>query len=501
MARHPHGRPRTGTRRAALALAALLVSLLAAAPAQAGQRQESLLQDDNLLLYRGDAVSTRTFQELAALGVDRVRLSLPWWSVAPAARSARRPASVRYDDAAAFHPWDHALRAARAVGIEVLVTVQGEAPLWASGKRRGRHVSPQFRPDPDEFARFVEAVGRRYDGVRHPRVSAWSIWNEPNYASWLEPQWERGRPASPRIYRALVRGALRGLRASGHRSDTILLGETAPHGNDRRIPKSPMRPAVFLRELLCLDRDLLPADRPGCDFAEQGRLGITGYAHHPYPIISPPDEPSANPDDIKLADRDRLVDILDAAAGEGRVPPELPLWWTEFGWQTPPDPIRGIPLLDHATWLARAERITFFDDRVAVHAQFQLKDDPPRPRFLPTDRRYWGTYQAGLRFADGRPKPAYDAYRLTLDAPTRVPPGQPLRLWGLVRAAPNGKSTSVQLEHRAAGSGVFVPVGPRVAITDPRGYFEVQPTGTSLSGSWRYEWGGMRSNAVGVLVE
>jgi hypothetical protein len=365
----------------------------------------------------------------------------------------------------------------------------------------GAHVSRQYKPSPSEFAAFVEVLGRRWDGGGHPRVTTWSIWNEPNYGSFLQPQWENGRPTAPRLYRGLVRAALRGLRASGHENDVVLLGETSPVGVAQRGTTTPMRPAQFIRELLCLDRDLLPVDGPGCGFGgSSGRLEVSGYAHHPYPIVSPPDEPAPHFDDIKLADRDKLTRILDAAAGHGRVPPELPVWYTEFGYQTPPDPVRGIPLATHAAWLARAERLTFFDPRVAAMTQFQMRDDPPRAYLRRDDPSYWGTYQAGLRFADGRVKPAYDAYRLALDAPPRVAPGERLRLWGFVRAGRNGESQRVQLELKAPGSDAFAPVGAPVEVHDPRGYFEVEAPVQS-TGSWRYSWRGMRSNAVGVFVE
>jgi hypothetical protein len=485
--------------RRALAAALAAGLLLAPAAAHAGQRQDSIFQDDNLLLYRGDRVSDRTFDELRDLGVDRVRLSVPWRALAPDHRADRKPSPLRYDERD-FHPWDHALRAARARRIEVLLNVTGGAPIWATGRRKGRRVSLQYKPDPREFAAFVQMLGERYDGDHgHPRVEAWSVWNEPNFGSFLQPQWENGAPASPVIYRRLVRAALTGLRRSGHAGDIVLLGETSPYGVDRRGSTTPMRPALFLRELLCLDQDLLPQDAPGCDFdSGAGRFDVTGYAHHPYPIVSPPDEPSVNPDDIKLADAPRLTAILDAAAGRGRIPPELPVWYTEFGYQTPPDPIRGIPLGDHANWLAKAERMTWLDDRVVAHTQFQMKDDPPRPKFGRGDPRYWGTYQAGLRFRDGRAKPAYDAYRLPFDAPTRVAPGEPLRVWGLVRAAANGDSTRVQLEHRAPGSDAFVPVGDPVFVYDSRGYFETEAP--RLTGTWRFTWRGHASNAVGVYV-
>jgi len=462
-------------RRALLAVAALLVG---AAPAAAGPGQESLVMDDDLLLHRGERVADETLRELASLGVDRVRVSLHWRAVARDHRSPRRPRGERYD-VAGLEPQQRVVRLARRHGIRVLMNPTGGAPLWATGRRNGRPVSLQYEPSPAEFAHFVEFAARRLPGVE-----AWSLWNEPNQGALLQPQWRDGRPRSPHLYRALVRAGVRGLRRAGHAGDTILLGETAPRGDDRRGSRTNMRPGLFLRELLCLDADLL-AD-PACAFGDE-RLPVTGYAHHPYPVVDPPDVTRPHPEEIALADADRLARLLDAGASRGRVPPELPLWWTEFGWQTrPPDPIRGIPLADQATWLVRAEQMSFRNRRVRAHAQFLLRD---------TERRAGQrTYQSGLRFRDGRPKPAYHAYRVGLAAPPRVPAGQPLRMWGLLRAAPRGERQTIQLEVR--GTGGFERAGAPVEVDRQ---FEIEAP--RRSGAWRVRWGGLVSNAVGVYVE
>ena len=486
--------------------AALLALLVVAAPAAANARQESLFMDDNLLLYRGPERATATLRELKDLGVDRVRVTLHWHHFAPNALKARRPRGELHYGPPVFDNHDHLLREARELGIGVLVNISGSAPLWATGKVRGRHLNGEYKPDPAEFGHFVEVIARRYDG-RHrdenqgerrlPRIDTWSIWNEPNLGSRIQPQWERGRPASPGIYRRLVRSALAALARTGHENDVVLLGETSPRGRDEKTRTISMRPGLFLRELFCLDRDLLPLT--GCDdFEERGRFEVSGYAHHPYSITSPPELPHPNPDDITLADRDRLTRILDAAAGLSRVPPQLPLWYTEYGYQTPPDPYRGVPPESHAAWLVKAERMTFLDERVIAMTQFQLLDDPPRAQFRRTDRRYWGTYQSGLKYVDGRRKPAYEAYRLGLDAPAQVAPGQSLGLWGFARAAPNGESQAVQLEVREPGSPVFVAVGDPVRVLHERGYFEVAVP--ARTGDWRFTWNGMASNAVGVDV-
>jgi hypothetical protein len=473
----------------------LLVALLAAAPARASIDQLSMFMDDNRLLYRGAAVTDATLDELDALGVDAVRVSVPWRAIAPAHRSATEPADLKADETDparyprdAFANLDRVVRGARRRGMEVLFNVTGGAPLWATGHRDGHHVSLQFKPDPKRFGRFVEMLGDRYDG-RHgvPRVDLWSLWNEPNQGALLQPQWEHGQPYSPRLYRRLARAGIAGLDRSGHGGDRILLGETAPIGVDRRGPRANMRPALFLRELLCLDISLRPVDGPGCDFSRRGPFAVSGYAHHPYSIVYPPDVGSLNPDDITFADRARLTTLLDAAADAGRLPRDLPLWFTEYGWQTdPPDPIRGVALADQARWIGQAERAAYDDSRVAALTQFLLRDDVPRLDATPGSSRYWGTYQSGLEFADGRRKPAYDAYRLPFTAPSAASEGAPLTVWGRVRPARPGAQVDVQIEFAGPG-GAWAPVGPPVVVSGPGGVFEQTLTATR-SGAYRFRW-------------
>ena len=65
--------------------------------------------------------------------------------------------------------------------------------------------------------------------------------------------------ASPHHYRRLVDAAWSGLSASGHRGDTILIGETAPRGGKKPSQLgNAMPPAEFVRELYCLRRNFRP---------------------------------------------------------------------------------------------------------------------------------------------------------------------------------------------------------------------------------------------------
>lgn len=464
--------------------------------------------DDNLLLYRGDDVADRTLAELKQLGVDRIRVTMPWRLVAPAPDSVKRPASIVYDPGR-FDNHDHLFRVARQLGIDVLVNITGPAPIWATKKVNGRTVNGTYSPSPALFAKFVETVGRRYDGQhedenqgggRLPAISAWSIWNEPNQAGHLQPQWQRTRsgrwvPASPRIYRALYRAAITGLRASGHMGDNILMGETAPIGLNRKGRTRSLRPVRFLAGLFCLNPATLgPLGRGasrdlGCDFRQHGRLIATAFAHHPYSVVAAPGQPDPNPQDITIADRDRLTRILDAAAGKSRVSAGLPLWYTEVGWQTnPPDTTtRGIPLDRQATYIAQAERIAWADPRVAGITQFLLRDDEPWAQYRKGSKAYWRTYQTGIEFADGTPKPSYDAYRLPFVGPDATAQGATATLWGMIRPDERAAQPTIHIQFAPEGSTTFSDVGDPVTVTDAHGYFhvDVKPTQT---GMWRFTW-------------
>ena len=206
------------------------------------------------------------------------------------------------------------MRLAEAKGIGVNLDLVDPAPLWATSNPPRADAATVSNPDPAEFGEFVQAVGARYSGLftppapagatpppaqsralplppataaaaraharadAHaaqaatgplPRVAYWSLWNEPNQGAWLAPQWQDGQPASPRLYRALVDAAWTALAATGHQSDMILTGETAPKGSDARTATAPMKPLVFLRALYCVDKGLHPlqgaaADAVGC---------------------------------------------------------------------------------------------------------------------------------------------------------------------------------------------------------------------------------------------
>ena len=266
------------------ALAALLTLPALCITAAASVDQESIFQDDDLLIHTEPDGADRAFNELKEIGVDRVRLSVIWRDYAPGADSSKRP--DHFTDASdpaqysktSFDFLDHAIRVTRQLGIGVLLNVRGDVPEWALGRRHDGSAANRnaYKPNTAAFAQFVHMIGRRYSGSYSdenqggsvlPRVDMWSIWNEPNWGGHLQPQSERSpvrrrlHTVSPWLYRRIYRAAVDGLDKSGHGADTILIGETAPIGNVKLGEQSHLRPARFMRDLFCLDRKRTPSLR------------------------------------------------------------------------------------------------------------------------------------------------------------------------------------------------------------------------------------------------
>jgi hypothetical protein len=402
------------------ALLLALLALAAALPAKATASSRQVVAFEAPRELLSPARRDATLDEIRAFGVTRLRQLIYWRDFAPAPNSARRP---RFDaaDPAAYPrgTWDRldALIAAAAQrGMTVQLTLTGPVPRWATRGRRD-HVTA---PDPKEFAAWVTAVGRRYGDS----VSSWSIWNEPNQPQFLMPQYVRGRPYSPRLYRRLYRAAYAALRSTpANAGDEILLGETSPRGNHRVVA-----PLAFLRGLLCLDARWHRSAR--C-----GRLPADGYAHHAYTTREGPRFRPPARDDVTIGALARLVHALDRAAAAGALPRGLPLYLTEFGIQSSPDRVSGVSYARQAAYLAIAEHIAYVNPRVKLFSQYLMTDDAPRA----SGYRYGG-FESGLRRHDGRAKPAYDGFRLPLAVEAY---GRSDVLWGLVR--PERSTTRVTI--------------------------------------------------------
>jgi Cellulase (glycosyl hydrolase family 5) len=441
------------------ALAAGLIALALASPAYANSRQEAMFQDDDHLIYPDDdGRVARTLDELQRLGVDRVRVTVAWRAIAPGNESDTKPAFDATDPKAypegAWRKYERVVRMARERGIGVNFNVTAPAPDWATGTPDRADVDEVYVPDPVEFGSFVKAVGRRF-----PDVDYWSIYNEPNQAAWLSPQWvKRGddwEEASPRLYRNLLDAAWTALQTSGHGGHTILIGETAPKGlRDNRGETRSIDALRFLRRLYCVDDNLLllrgrEATEHGCPTSDAvdafprehpALFEATGYAHHPYELIfSPATKPSWK-DWATTGNLPTLQAYLSRLKGRYDRPGGLPLYLTEYGYQTDPPDRFGVSWAQQAAYLAEAEYIAFRNPGVRALSQFLLVDGGE-----PVTR----TFQTGLRTHGGRAKPAHRGYRFPIHVVRR---GRRMTVWGLARPAPRDARPRYGIEFRRRGS-------------------------------------------------
>lgn len=402
---------------------ALLLLLLVVPAAHANSRQRSIFQDDRLLLNpatRGEALDT-----IRSLGADTIRVTVIYdrWQSDPG----------QYIGLAAD---------ARARGFALLLTVTGRK---------------SDLPSTSGYGAFVRDVATRIPGAH-----AWGIWNEPNLNYWMGSQ-----GTAPQRYRVYFNAAVAGLRAAGHGSDTILLGETAPRKTG--VAASPL---AFMVRVLCLKTSYAGCRHPH-------RLAATGIAHHPYTnnqLASPAvTGPPAN--DVSIGSLSRLTKLVDAAARQGRVKRNLPLWLTEFGFQTHPPTKYAPSPRTAALYQNWSEWIAFHSSRVVAMSQYDLDDGTS------TDAS-----STGLRFANGKEKATLPAYRLPIYV-THAGRGH-VRVFGQVRPGSGTRTVRVQ---RKAGSRWKTVKTVRVS---GRGFLEPRLGGTG--GSWRLSWAGRTSRTASV---
>ena len=397
------------------------------------QAMETVIQDDAQLLYEPD-VARRDARKMAALGVDRVRLTASWSALAPGTESGRKPSFDAADSEAypdpPFERLDNAVREVRKAGMQVMIDVAFFAPRWAVERpsaNEGRHV---YKPSVKEFALFTRAVAERYDGSFSdptsadgavlPAVRLWTTWNEPNHPAFLLPQWERAGarrvPAAPHHYRAMHNAAYDQLKAvdPGNR---VLIGGLASFGHPGRGAASNLGPLRFTRELACVDTELRPLRRPECRGFEP--LRADGFSHHPYSRETAPDTRDDTRDRVQIGELDRLTSLLSELHAAGRFEAPLALYLTEYGYETfPPDPL-GQPPDSHARYLGYATLLAWRSGSVRMFPQFLLQDIGPDLDEPPGTVARWSNFQSGLFNYKGAPKPeVLQGFKLPFHAET-----------------------------------------------------------------------------------
>jgi hypothetical protein len=492
-----HLRPALSRALVAAAVAALALPALTGTAA-ASNSQESIMQDDRVLYRQGPEAQARALDQMAALGVDTVHTLISWRGLVPDATSTRQPQGFKGDDPRAYpsdrwNPIDDMVRGATLRGMKVLMTPVGPAPRWADSCRsseRSRFHGGTCRPSASKYGQFVKALARRYSGTysdetgegKLPAVKRWSFWNEPNLNAWLSPQTTKsGRRTvltGVALYRSLVTSGAAALRAAGHRSDQVMLGETAPIvSSSRGTP-----PVTFYRALFCVDsrgRKLKGSAARDVGCSKPRRLAINAIAHHPYtrgagdPLYT---KQSAN--QITIAYLSRLRTVVAQGERSGLVPrgTSSKLYLTEFGVSSnPPGKRMSVPLATQAEWINQADYIAYRNSAVRSVAQYGLEDDDTFER---------DSFTTGICFTKPpypcEPKPSYAAYHVPIYVTDR---GRNVLIYGQARAA-LANQRRIEIQHRASDNQPFQTL-QTVDLNSTGHFLRTLP---KRSGTWRLAW-------------
>ena len=427
-----------------------LCSLLALAIPAAGGAAERMLigfQDDPSFRWRDDRATVLDIAQ--QLDATIVRTTVYWSRIA-----ATRPvdATDPMDPAYKFDDLDELARNAQSRGMEMMLTFWG-TPSWANGGK-GQNFAPTNFGD---FRAFAQAVAKRYSGAYPgiPFVHYYTVWNESNLGQFLSPQYDsKGKPAAPFIYAKLYQAAYTGIKA-GNRRALIGLGETSARGRDKFLHAAGAQetesPGRFAQ--------LLSTVRP--------RLKFDGYSQHPYPteLTQPPTQKVRFPN-VTLSQLSKFEKSLDKWFGRKNIP----IWITEYGYQTRPQEPHGVTYTKQAAYARQALNIARKDDRVQMFIWFILRDDPT------------STWQSGLLARDGAKKPAFNVFSALdrlLDAHNAIFTVKPgitnpvIRVAALEIAARSGPGTLVGVSVRAYAKGKVAGSAQPQASVGVDGYVTV----------------------------
>jgi hypothetical protein len=395
-------------------LLAIAMLALCAQPASAAKGMEVALQDDPVFVSQSYYDRERALQQAHDLGVTRIRVNMIWADVVNAPKDPAQPSPVAYD----WQRFDSLIDAAARYGIRVQLTLTGSAPAWATSNRK----SGVYGPKASSFGDFTRAVATHFKG----RVDRYSIWNEPNYVSWMQP-FEK----APALYRELYQAAYAQIKRADKRA-LVLMGETAPYA----IRKRAIAPLEFLRDVTCatgvkagggsgsgaLDPGVDPNDTTAARARVRAAAAKTkppklvrgpckplkadGYAHHPYDYRHRPDYAYKGSDNATLGSLSRLTGTLQSLAKigalrqpKGSKPP--PVYLTEYGYFQSGK--YALAETARTAYLKKGYTMAQRDRNVAQMLQFGLVTPPTN--FI------GGYFDLSLVHLDGTPTPGYEALR------------------------------------------------------------------------------------------
>jgi hypothetical protein len=374
--------------RLAAIVALLCAALLVPGAASASSRIQYGVQDDAWLLYGPPASPAQRVETLQRLGVDLVRLTLRWDTVATKAPAdPRDPADPAYD----WSLYDPILQRLHAAHISVLISLWGTPP-WANGRQK-----PNNAPlDPTGLGSFAYAASKKY-----PWITRWTVWNEPNVRLFLIPN-------SPRVYvTRLLNPAYRALKEASP-ANLVAGGVTSP----RKTP-SGVSPIAWIRGM------------------RAAHALLDAYAQNPYPV-RPGETPTSGGcwrcTEVTMATLPKLISEVKRDFGS-----RTRIWLTEYGYNSkPPSKWLGVSNVLQARFVGEAALRAYLAPRVDLLIHFLVRDEPNASRWT-----------SGFYTSRGRVKPSFGAFVLPFAQVSRR--GTRTTVWGQVRPRTGPQTYRLQL--------------------------------------------------------
>jgi hypothetical protein len=366
-----------------LALLSLLALLLVpAAAVKAAPKMPIGFYDDASFRWAQEKVIPQNLAAAKQAHSSLIHALADWRQIAPT-----RPKNPLNGDDPAYNlsDLDALVQTAPRYNQQVFITISG-CPGWANGGQTNNHP-PRNLNDLTQFAHMLAA---RYNGrqIGFGAVTRWAVWNEPNLALFLTPQFRGGKIVSPRTYVKLYMAAYKGIKAGNPRA-LVAAGETSNRG--RNFPSGgisdSVAPATFAR--------MVAQANP--------RLPFDAWSTHPYPseYRLGPNQRVSYPN-VGLTNISKLGDSLRQWFHR-----RVPIWITEWAEQTAPEcSVRcavggGISHAQQARDARSALQLAQANPYVEMFVWFVLRDSTSR------------TWFSGLISKSGAKKPAFSAFAAT----------------------------------------------------------------------------------------
>ncbi|MEW5961869.1 MAG: hypothetical protein AB1801_29460, partial [Chloroflexota bacterium] len=262
---------------------------------------------------------------------------------------------------------DRLVAGAEYYGLEVVARLD-QHPAWASPVDLSLNAPPD---KPEDYEDYVRRVVDRYRG----RIKAYIIWNEPNLAI----EWG-GQPPDPVAFTGLLRRGYETVKAVDPQARVVAAGLAPTNSQDAQA----MDERLFLEAMY--------------------RAGAARYfdvlAAHPYSFGLSPSAPAS---DRRHPAFRRLAELRQIMLDNGDR--RKPVWITEMGWTIDPPPEQpdiGVTPEQQAAYLVEAMDLIRREwPWVELITVWNLSPPQPGDPF--------GGYS--LLNPDGRPRPAFDAWR------------------------------------------------------------------------------------------